>query len=208
MNNENRYSSESVDNIAHDEINIKDLVMVCFQNRFWFGLSVIIFVALGVLFVKMQPNIYSRVATVIVEDDRRGGSVSEAAAFQEIFSMGGSGSVYNEMGLLESNRLMYEVVDRLDLEITYQIREKLRMRDLYNESPIKVQFTDILPSQYIGFVIKFLSPSQAEISKLTIFAQYPAKSDIILEDRVVNIGEPVVTEYGTFSITPTLFMNE
>ncbi len=209
MKNDNMYNSEYGGGGApQEEINLKDILINVFKYRVWFLLSVIVCVAVGTLYVMSRPNIYSRSATVIVKDDRRGGSVSEAAVFQEIFSMGGTGSVYNEIGLFESNRLMYDVVDRLGLEISYRSPQRLRSVDLYGVSPIKAEFSDILPNQYISFTITMLSPQQAQVSDLTFYASKSGAEDIILEDRVVNLGTPVVTPYGSFVITPTLFMEE
>ncbi len=206
----NYNSRNSVDNnydSSHDQVVLKDLLMIFFQKRAWFLLSVAVMVTLGVVYVKSKSNIYSRAATVIVEDERRGGSVSEAVVFQELFSMG-SGSVYNEMGLFKSNRLMYEVVDRLNLEMEYKVREQLRWRELYRATPLKASFSGMLPTQRISMVCTPLSESQAQISEFTLYGELSKEDNIILDDMIVNFGAPITTLYGEFTLAPTLFSIE
>lgn len=207
MKNENISNPEFGGSSPQEEIVLKDLLLLLFRHRIWFVISVIVMVALGVLYVKTKPNIYSRTATVIVEDERRGGSVSEAAAFQEIFNMGG-GSVYNEMGLFNSNRLMYEVVDRLNLAISYRVRDQLRTKELYRSTPVVVSFEDFIPAQRVSFILTMISTSQAQIRELTFHDPISSKLNVVLEDRVITLGSPVETDFGVFMVSSTLFMNE
>ncbi|MFI3316230.1 MAG: polysaccharide biosynthesis tyrosine autokinase [Rikenellaceae bacterium] len=200
-------NNEFQESVSQEDVSIKDMLVIAFQYRIWFILSLIVMVALGVLYVKTKPNIYARSATIIVEDERRGGSTSEAAVFQELFSMGG-GSVYNEIGLFESNRLMYDVIERLGMDVRYITRDKLRSVDLYKTSPINVTFSDLIVTQDLSFIVELLSEGQARVSELTFYNAHGLGNHVELEAMVVNLGAPIITEYGEFTIKPTLFMTE
>ncbi|MFR9516924.1 MAG: GNVR domain-containing protein [Rikenellaceae bacterium] len=199
--------SGAVSGISMEQISVKEIFTIFFRYRVWFIISMILMIALGLGYLAVVPTIYSRSAIVIVEDEGSGVGVSEATAFHEIFSMGAS-SVYNEIGLFRSNRLICEVVERLGLETSYRMRESVRMVDLYKSSPLKVSFVDILPDQNISFVAELLDNLQVKITGFVIYSQGQSSNRIVLDDRIVTFGNLVSTEYGGFVITPTLFMND
>ena len=51
-------------------------------------------------------------------------------------------SVDNELLVFKSKQLMKSVVKRLDLDISYSIREGLRTLELYSHSPVVVRFPE------------------------------------------------------------------
>ncbi|MFR9524078.1 MAG: polysaccharide biosynthesis tyrosine autokinase [Rikenellaceae bacterium] len=205
-NNNLNNNTEVNDSSAYEEFDIKDFFIKCFHQRIWFIICAFCMLCLGVLYVKTKPNIYSRSAMIIVEDERRGGSTSEAAVFQEIFSMGG-GSVYNEIGLLGSSRYMLEVVNRLDLVVDYRIGEKLRTTSLYKISPIKATFSDLAEEQNVLMKVDILEDGKILISDLTFYFTGKGKEKVVYDKMTVGFGEPITTAFGTFELNPTLFMN-
>ncbi len=206
MNSDRIKSVPPKEGALQDSVNIKDMLMISFENRFWFMLSVIIMVTIGTLYIMSRSNIYSRTAIVLVEEEGRGGGVSEAAAFQELFSMGG-GSVYNAIGLFKSNRLMYDVVERLDLEVEYRLRKGIRYDDLYSSSPIKVRFSKIVRAQRVSFTVRLLDDEELYISELKFYMG--GGDDLLVEfdDCTLALGETMSTEFGDFVVTPTIFYN-
>lgn len=89
---------------------IADMLSAVYRNRKWFILSVAVCVLIGFLYLKSSPKIFLRTATVLVKDEQKGGGVNGAAAFQDLFSLGGS-TVDNEVGIFKSKRLMRTVVE-------------------------------------------------------------------------------------------------
>lgn len=89
---------------------IADMLSAVYRNRKWFILSVVVCVLIGFLYLKSSPKIFLRTATVLVKDEQKGGGVNGAAAFQDLFSLGGS-TVDNEVGIFKSKRLMRTVVE-------------------------------------------------------------------------------------------------
>ena len=74
---------------------IADMLSAVYRNRKWFILSVAVCVLIGFLYLKSSSKIFLRTATVLVKDEQKGGGVNGAAAFQDLFSLGGS-TVDNE----------------------------------------------------------------------------------------------------------------
>ena len=89
---------------------------------------------IGFLYLKSSPKIFLRTATVLVKDEQKGGGVNGAAAFQDLFSLGGS-TVDNEVGIFKSKRLMRTVVEILHLDISYKEWDGLRKKELYTSTP-------------------------------------------------------------------------
>ena len=96
---------------------LKDFLITCLSQWKWFVISVIFFVAVGMLKVVRQQPVYSRTMSVLIQDDDNTGGLDVASAFKD-FGIGGvSANVYNELISLKSPAVMFEVVKRLNLNI-------------------------------------------------------------------------------------------
>ena len=96
---------------------MEDLIKEIFRKWYWFAFSIFICLCAGVYYIKTTPKIYKRDATILVKDSRKGGA-NEIMAFQDILGTGRR-NVDNELFVLQSRRLMEEVVDRLGLAVRY-----------------------------------------------------------------------------------------
>ena len=110
-------------------------------NWYWFALSVLICLGVAYYYLASTPKIYSRTATILVKDSRKGGDM-ELGAFSDLVGFQNRRNVDNEVYILQSHRLMSEVVKRLHLTVNYSVRDGLRTLDLYGRSPIEVDFID------------------------------------------------------------------
>jgi len=82
MNQEN-----SAKNYSEQEqsLNIQELLLKYLNYWPWFVGSVVACVAVAFLYLKMTTPIYSVSATIMIKDDKKGGSMaSEMAAFQDL----------------------------------------------------------------------------------------------------------------------------
>lgn len=196
------------DGNSNDNTAIADLLGILWRNRFWFALSIIIAVSIAVFYVRSTPKTYLRTATILIKDDKKGGGgISEAAAFQDMFSMG-SNSVYNEMGILKSRQLMLQVVEQLGLETNYQVKDGLRFKDLYTSSPIEVEYMDDVAKQgMFTITVTLLKNNKA---KLTYnISETRDDGEIISNDVVddISLDSVVAFSHGKIKIKPTIFMH-
>ena len=94
-------------------VTIRELTIKAFKYWYWFIISAFIFVSLGALHIFSTSPIYHREATVLIKDVRKGSAASELSAFADIAGISTRRSVDNELYVLQSRRLMLEVVNSL-----------------------------------------------------------------------------------------------
>ena len=122
-------------------LTLHDLLQMVLANWYWFALSVLICLGMAYYYLASTPKIYSRTATILVKDSRKGGDM-ELGVFSDLVGFQNRRNVDNEVYILQSHRLMSEVVKRLHLTVNYSVRDGLRTLDLYGRSPIEVDFID------------------------------------------------------------------
>ena len=74
-------------------------------------------------YLASTPKIYSRTATILVKDSRKGGDV-DLTAFSDLAGFQNRRNVDNEVFILQSRRLMTNVVKQLNLTVNYSVRRR------------------------------------------------------------------------------------
>lgn len=181
-----------------NEFALSDLWRMIIANWYWFVLSIVVCCGIGFLYLKSQPAVYSRTASILIVNER-GGAPSESASFDELKTMSVKNNVENELSVLRSKRLMLEVVRRLDLDVSYRVRSGLRDYVLYNQSPIKVAFPDMNENHQVA--LEAVPLSEQEISLSGTFNEQDWKVKGRLNDTIATpAGRMVVAP--TFYYTP------
>lgn len=107
----------------------------------WIVASVVVCLALAWFYLRFATPVYNISATVLIKDDKKGGSISsDLALFQDMGMLNAAGNVDNEIEILRSKSLVRKVVADLGLYISYSQRDGLRHPDLYARSPFRVDF--------------------------------------------------------------------
>ncbi|MCC6251821.1 MAG: polysaccharide biosynthesis tyrosine autokinase [Bacteroidia bacterium] len=74
---------------------------------------------------------------------------------------------YNAMRIIKSYDLIKETINKLNLEVSYYIKGRLRTKELYENLPFKVEFTAINPLLYEQLIeFHILSPTQYNVTYL------------------------------------------
>lgn len=89
-------------------ITLHDLIQMVLANWYWFALSAIICLGTAYYYLASTPKIYSRTATILVKDSRKGGD-TDLGAFSDLVGFQNRRNVDNEVYILQSHRLMSEV---------------------------------------------------------------------------------------------------
>ena len=179
-----------------NELNLSDLFHIVLANWYWFVLSVLVCAGVAVLYLKWAPKVYTRTASVLIKDNSKGGGLSESAAFEELNMFNVKSNVDNEVLVFKSKRLMSVVAERLNLDISYTIKDGLRTEELYTQSPIAVRFPEAEASQSFSLVATPLSAGEILLSG---FSTNEAKS------LKVALNDTVSTPVGKLVVTPTLY---
>ena len=184
-------------------ISIEDLIKTIFRNWYWFAISMFICVCAGAFYVKTTPKIYKRDATILVKDSRKGGG-SEILAFQDILGAGRR-NVDNELFVLQSRRLMENVVDILGLATNYKQLGTFSDKDLYHCSPIEAIVVDDFKDKGCSFQVSLLGGNRISVS------EFAAKEIETRSDRKFvakgMLGDTLSTPVGNIVISKTPFMN-
>lgn len=134
---------------------LHDIIQMVLANWYWFALSVAVCLSVAYLYVARTPKVYSRKATILVKDDSKGANMG-ISAFNDLSGFQPRNSVDNEVFILQSRRLMQEVVRDLNLTTDYTRRHGLRTQDLYGRSPIEADFVDDSENQAFSFKVRLL----------------------------------------------------
>ena len=140
MENISKNNNPESENLFKRTVSFGELVRKSLRNWYWFGISTVLFLGLGVYYLLSTSPVYHREAAVLIKDARRGGAASELSAFADIAGISTRRSVDNELYVLQARRLMVDVVERLGLTSSYAMKSGLRTNILYKCSPIEVTF--------------------------------------------------------------------
>lgn len=124
-----------------DTFNIKDFFYVCLDNWKWVLLSVVSFLILAFLYIKVKQPVYERSASIMIKDETTNGSsiMSDVNSFSNmgLFSM--KSNVHNELISIQSPALILDVVKRLNLDMNYVEKHMFSKHTLYGNSlPVQV----------------------------------------------------------------------
>lgn len=170
----------------------------------WILLCVIIAIMLGFTHLRYADYEYKANATIKIRDEEQSQklpSLDDVKA-NGLFS-GGADKIKDEIRVIRSREIAENIVKNLDLNIRYYADGKIKEKEFYKDSPIKINFyeSDSIIDR-IGKVlfIKIKSPTQ--------YLLFNEKEQSLFDDRedadgkLYDFGEKVNTPYGGFYIVP------
>lgn len=179
-------------------LSVQDLLYLYRQKWYWFLISVVVFLCLGVLYLAKTVPMYTRTAELLIKEDRKGAS-SAADQLSDLGFLQPKSNIDNEMQTLKSPSLMEEVIKRLKLNDSYSIKNGLRRADLYKQVPVALTpLSDSIKPFICDFVLandmKSVSLSNFEFS----VNGEPMKPDFT---AVVGVGDTVLTPVGAIAVS-------
>ena len=120
------------------EIDIQELLFKYLIHWPWFVGAVIVCLISAYIYLYVATPVYNISATVLIKDDKKGGSSNNVAGLDELGLSGlitSSQSIDNEIEVLRSKTLVKEVVNYLNLYVTYQDDDQIPSKELYKTSP-------------------------------------------------------------------------
>ena len=162
-----------------NEMQLADMVKLCwghFLRRWkWFALSVVVCLALGVVFQQSRQRIYQSQAVMLIEDadpsgmagfNRRNNGAMNALL--ELNGISAGNNLTNEIFILGSHRLMRNVVDSLGLDVEYSMCRSLHTVSLYKATPFVAEFDVTLPTN-VSFEVKVIDENSYELQDLQVY---------------------------------------
>ena len=105
------------------EIDIKELLFKCLIHWPWFVGTVVACLIAAYVYLYVATPVYNISATVLIKDDKKGGASNNVGGLDELGLSGlitSSQSIDNEIEVLRSKTLVKEVVNYLNLYVTYK----------------------------------------------------------------------------------------
>ena len=127
-----------------EELNIQELLFRYLIHWPWFVASVLFCVVCAFAYLKIATPVYNVSATVLIKDEKKGGGASVASELEKMGLAGmvtSTNGVDNEIEVLKSKSLAQEVVNQLNLYVTYRDEDEFPSKELYRTSPVLVSLT-------------------------------------------------------------------
>ena len=194
--------------LAQDEnqdnlFSLHDIVQMVLTNWYWFLISMAICLGAAYYYIAKTPKIYVRTATILVKDTRKGGDI-DVTAFSDLAGFQSRRSVDNEVYILQSRRLMTEVVRKLRLTTNYSVRDGLRRKDLYGQAPVDITFIDDSDNQRLSMQVVPRSDEKAALTGFRDGIVGDADANRTIE---VQYGDTVSTPIGRLVVNKTYYMS-
>ena len=126
------------------EIDIKELLFKCLIHWPWSVGTVVACLIAAYVYLYVATPVYNISATVLIKDDKKGGASNNVGGLDELGLSGlitSSQSIDNEIEVLRSKTLVKEVVNYLNLYVTYKDEDLIPSKELYKTSPVQVNMT-------------------------------------------------------------------
>lgn len=193
---ETRNSLSTKNGQTDDFMRIQDLFYLCLGRWYWFVISLAVTVGIAVIYLLTTPPIYTRSASLLIKEDSKGNSISDAAGVLGDFDLfQTSTNVNNEIQSLQSPAVMLDVVKRLHLDVSYHADGTFYKDVLYGQAcPYEVEFNDLQDNESAAFTIR---PGQGGRVNLSDFALDDDELDGEVE---ASLNAPVQTPLGVLLV--------
>lgn len=183
---------------ADDFIRLQDLWGMLFPKWYWFAISLGVAFTVATLYLLVTPPVYTRTASILVKDDSKGGGSTGSGMgdFSDLGIFKNNTNINNELLTLKSPTLMTEVVYRLKLNENYTVKEGLKKKDLYKDSPVSVTGIGPLDIQ-LEFTIELSSNERFTLS------DFVWGKETVDESVEGTVGDSIQTPAGTLILRAT-----
>ena len=127
-----------------ENIDVKELLFKYLIHWPWFVGAVVACLIAAWVYLHVSTPVYNISATVLIKDDKKGGSAGMLSGLESLGLDGmisSSQNIDNEIEVLRSKTIVKEVVEDLGLYISYTDEDEFPSRNMYKTSPIQVSLT-------------------------------------------------------------------
>ena len=183
---------------SDDSLSISEMLFVCLRHWPWFVLSAVICLSAATLYLLSTPKVYTRAMAIMVKNAGKTGN-DDLRVFERI----GVGNIHSdiddEVVAIHAPAVVYEVVKRLHLDITYQRPGFFQDKTLYAYNlPVEVVFHDIDAETPVSCTLTLNGDETATLSNLTCWGK-----DVDGE-LTVRLGKSYKSPFGTITVRPAM----
>ena len=189
---ENSYEN-NMNELDEEKVNYQELLFRYVIHWPWFVASVLICLIGAWGYLYFQIPVYQVSASIIIKDDKKGGN--SGSADLENLGLGGvitsAQSIDNEIEVLRSKTILKEVVNNLELYITYYDEDEFPRQEMYKTSPVVVNLTaqeaDKLPNAAL-IDMKLASDGGLDVNLKVGLNEYNKRFDKLPAVFPTNVG--------------------
>ncbi|NNM95454.1 MAG: polysaccharide biosynthesis tyrosine autokinase [Bacteroidia bacterium] len=163
-----------------DTNDLKSILRIVSKNWWIMASLVLVSFLIGYIYAYKLPDVFQASTKLLLQTNDKYNSSSLITSNSESFGYQTYIDNTNEINIIESYDLLKKVVDRIDVNVSYFVRGRLRTTEKYKENlPFKVDVYDLNSSLYeLPISFKIIDKTHYEIS--------------------YNVGKEVITRRGTF----------
>lgn len=181
-----------------NELDLRTQINKYLKYWYLFVLGGVIALVLATIYLRYTTNLYKTESTIIIKDEKGGGGAEELSAFAGLggfLSKFQSNKIENEIAILKSKRIIKEVINTLQLNITYQTQGSIKATELYNYKPFQVQYLSFNDS--LDNSIKNAPTLTIEIKDQNTFTLQP-------NNKTYPFGTKIDLAFGAITVIPNL----
>ena len=184
----------------NDTFNIKEELEKYLIHWKLFLLGFIISLLFAFAYLRYSTLLYSASTSIMIKDNKKSGISAELASFSDLGIIGGSSAnnTDNEIEILKSRKIIGNVVDSLDLTISYFTEGRIKKSEIYKQSPIVLKFLE-QDLQFLEkdttFVISILDKNKIEFNFMDNEFNFLSKFNNTIEN---DLGQFVVSPTNSF----------
>lgn len=181
-----------------EEISIRDILISCASHWRWYVATVVVALAVAVLYIKKTQPMYKRDASIMVLERNDKPTVLNQLLndYVDFGFFADNTNVNNVIAAIKSPDVMSEVVDRLGLDVSYTTRGTFYDKTLYGKTlPVKVVFRDIPKDETASLHIRLKKDGSIKMSEFVKNGK-PQNS----YDLTCHVGQTVNTPLGRLTI--------
>ena len=191
-----------------NSISIKDILYLCRDKWYWFAISVLIAIGIAVFYILCTPPVYTRSASLLIKEESKGQSVSSdvASQFADMGFAKSNTNVNNELIAIQSPSVIYEVVNRLDLDVNYKVKAAFHDKTIYGSSlPVKATFVSgWADNATLSFTLHIRPGGDLELTELET-----ADGSISLPEKMQSrMNDTIDVPLGKIVISPTPYYSD
>jgi tyrosine-protein kinase Etk/Wzc len=195
---QNHISKEETEN----DFQLREILDQYISHWKWFVLGVAICVAIAFTYLRYAVPKYRASTTILIKDNKRGGALSDLAAFSDMGLGAGTKNIDNEIEILKSRTLVETTIKKLNLNISMLLKGKVINTELYNDRPINIKFINTNPKyNSIRLSAQFVSKGNNGFSIKGLDTDNHSATSFILKPKsIYKYGELIPTTYGDLII--------
>lgn len=197
---------ENINPAEEQSISIKDLLWMCLSRWYWFVISLAIFMGFACYKLLSTPKVYERTTQLLLKDEDSGaGASSLSNEFSNMGFLRSYSNLNNEMVAITAPTVMYEVVNRLGLDVNYSVKGRFHDWELYGPSlPVKVSFPGLKENEGASLVATVKPNGSVDLSG---FTEENEEGETVPLDKVITIKsltqiDTIATPNGTVVVSP------